>query len=50
MEVIAPYTGDMISLDELERIVREIVNFEIPLVKITDAISSLELKDILIKM
>ena len=42
-EVIAPYIGDTIPKTELERIVNETVNFEIPLVKITDDIFSLEL-------
>ncbi len=42
-EVIAPYIGDTIPKAELERIVNETVNFEIPLVKITDDIFSLEL-------
>lgn len=43
LEVIAPYIGDTIPKAELERIVNETVNFEIPLEKITDNISSLEL-------
>lgn len=43
MEVISPYIGDAIPKDELEKIVSETVNFEIPLVKITDDIFSLEL-------
>ena len=42
-EVIAPYIGDSIPKAELERIVNETVNFDIPLVKITDDIFSLEL-------
>lgn len=42
-QVIAPYVGDCIPTDELKRIVQETVNFDIPLVKITDDISSLEL-------
>jgi threonine synthase len=42
-EIIAPYIGDTIPKNELERIVNETVNFEIPLVKITDDIFSLEL-------
>ncbi len=42
-EIIAPYVGDTIPKDVLERIVNETVNFEIPLVKITDDIFSLEL-------
>jgi threonine synthase len=43
MEVIAPYIGEAIPEDVLEKIVSETVNFEIPLVKITDDIFSLEL-------
>jgi threonine synthase len=43
MEVIAPYIGNTIPKDVLEKIVSETVNFEIPLVKITDDIFSLEL-------
>lgn len=42
-QVIAPYVGDTIPEAELRRIVAETVNFDIPLVPITDAISSLEL-------
>jgi len=42
-EVIAPYIGDAIPKDVLEKIVSETVNFEIPLVKITEDIYSLEL-------
>ncbi|MBL7702707.1 MAG: threonine synthase [Ferruginibacter sp.] len=42
-EVIKPYIGDAIPKDVLEKIVAETVSFEIPLVKITDAIFSLEL-------
>jgi threonine synthase len=43
MEVIAPYIGDAIPKAVLEKIVSETVNFEIPLVKITEDIFSLEL-------
>jgi threonine synthase len=43
LEVIAPYIGDAIPKDVLEKIVSETVNFEIPLVKITEDIFSLEL-------
>lgn len=43
LEIISPYIGDTIPKDVLERIVSETVNFEIPLVKITDDIFSLEL-------
>jgi threonine synthase len=41
--VIKPYVGDTIAEAELRRIVRETVNFDIPLIKVTDAIFSLEL-------
>ena len=43
IEVITPYIGDAIPKDVLEKIVSETVNFEIPLVKITNDIFSLEL-------
>ncbi|MEO6356991.1 MAG: threonine synthase [Ferruginibacter sp.] len=42
-QVIKPYVGAAIPEGELRRIVHETVNFDIPLVKITDAIFSLEL-------
>ena len=42
-QVIAPYVGDCIPPNELKRIVHETVNFDIPLLRITDNISSLEL-------
>lgn len=42
-EVIKPYVGDSIPADELRRIVSETVNFEFPLVRVTDDIYSLEL-------
>jgi len=42
-EVIKPYVGDTIAEDELFSIVKETVNFPIPLVKVTDDIFSLEL-------
>ena len=42
-EIISPYIGDTIPKEELEKIVSETVNFEIPLVKITEDIFSLEL-------
>jgi threonine synthase len=42
-KVIQPYAGDTIPENELRRIVAETVNFDIPLVKINDSISSLEL-------
>ena len=41
--VIAPYVGDAIPKNELQRIVSDTVNFDIPLVKINEQISSLEL-------
>ena len=43
LQVIQPYVGDTIPQKELRKIVRETVNFDFPLVKITDSISSLEL-------
>lgn len=42
-QVIRPYVGDSIAEDDLFRIVSETVNFPIPLVKVNDRISSLEL-------
>ena len=42
-EVIKPYVGNTISEADLFNIVKEMVNFPIPLVKVTDAIFSLEL-------
>ena len=42
-QVIKPYIGDAIPDAELRRIVGETINFDIPLVKVTDAIFSLEL-------
>ncbi len=42
-KVIDPYVGDAIPKAGLKRIVSETVNFEIPLVKINDAVYSLEL-------
>lgn len=41
--VIAPYVGDAIPKHELQRIVNETVNFDIPLVTVNNSISSLEL-------
>lgn len=41
--VLSPYVGNTIPAAELERIVSETVNFEFPLVKVTDNIYSLEL-------
>jgi threonine synthase len=42
-QVMKPYVGDTIPELELRRIVEETINFDIPLVKVTDAIYSLEL-------
>ena len=42
-EIISPYIGAAIPKDVLKKIVCETVNFEIPLVKITEDIFSLEL-------
>ena len=42
-EIISPYIGAAIPKEVLKKIVCETVNFEIPLVKITDDIFSLEL-------
>jgi threonine synthase len=42
-EVIKPYVGNAINENDLFSIVKETINFDIPLVKVTDNISSLEL-------
>ncbi len=42
-EVIKPYVGDTINETDLFSIVQETINFNIPLVKVTDNIFSLEL-------
>jgi threonine synthase len=42
-QVIQPYTGDSIPVNELRKIVAETINFDFPLVQVTDSISSLEL-------
>lgn len=42
-ELIQPFVGDAIPASILKTIVEETVNFDIPLVKISDSISSLEL-------
>jgi threonine synthase len=42
-EVIKPYVGAAIDVDSLRRICRETVDFDFPLVNITDRISTLEL-------
>src|ERR1700733_592079 len=41
--IIQPFVGDEIPDDILRKIVNETINFDIPLVKISDSISSLEL-------
>ncbi|MEP7256732.1 MAG: threonine synthase [Flavitalea sp.] len=43
MQVIAPYVGDTIPENELQRIVAETVNFDFPLVNVEGNIFSLEL-------
>ena len=42
-KVMAPFVADCIPEEELRRIIADTINFDIPLVKIEDAISSLEL-------
>jgi threonine synthase len=42
-KVIRPYVGDTIQEEDLYQIVSETINFPLPLVKLTDAIYSLEL-------
>ncbi len=42
-QVIRPYIGDSIPVNELRKIVAETINFDFPLVQITDSIASLEL-------
>ena len=42
-KVMQPFVGDTIPADELQRIVNETINFDFPLVQITDNIFSLEL-------
>ena len=41
--IISPYIGDSIPANELQRIAREAIDFDIPLVKVKDNIFSLEL-------
>lgn len=43
LKIIQPYIGDAIPENELKRIVEETINFEIPLIKVNESISSLEL-------
>src|SRR4030095_13207789 len=42
-QVIQPYVGSDIPARELKKIVKEAINFEIPLIKLSDNIYSLEL-------
>ncbi|MBP6732875.1 MAG: threonine synthase, partial [Chitinophagales bacterium] len=42
-EVIRPYAGDTIAESDLHQICEHTVNFDFPLVRVTDSISSLEL-------
>lgn len=42
-DVIKPFVGDTITTVDLQKIVNETINFEMPLVKITDSIFSLEM-------
>ena len=42
-EVIKPYVGNTITDDELYNIVKETINFSLPLVKVTEDVFSLEL-------
>jgi threonine synthase len=42
-EVISPYVGETIPENELKKIISETINFDFPLIKITDNIFSLEL-------
>ncbi len=43
LEVINPYVGETIPQNELKRIISETINFDFPLVQVTDNIFSLEL-------
>ncbi len=43
LKILKPYVGDTIPEEDLKKIISETVNFEIPLVKINESISSLEL-------
>ena len=42
-EILMPYTGEVIPRKEMETIIGEAINFEFPLVQVTDRIFSLEL-------
>jgi threonine synthase len=42
-QVMSPYTGNTIPEEVLRLIVKEAINFDIPLIQVTDTISSLEL-------
>ena len=43
LKILQPFVGDAIPEDELKKIISETINFEIPLVKVNENISSLEL-------
>ncbi|MEZ5029580.1 MAG: threonine synthase [Ferruginibacter sp.] len=43
LQVITPYVGESIPKKELDRIINETVNFEFPIIKISESIYSLEL-------
>jgi threonine synthase len=43
LEVISPYVGDAIETNELRKIVEETVNFDFPLVQLSDDVFALEL-------
>lgn len=43
LQVITPYIGESIPKKELDRIINETVNFEFPIIKISESIYSLEL-------
>jgi threonine synthase len=43
LKILKPYVGDTIPEEDLKKIISETINFEIPLVKISENISSLEL-------
>ncbi len=43
LKIIRPYVGDVIPGNELKKIAAETINFEIPLVRVSESVSSLEL-------
>ena len=43
LKILKPYVGDTIPEEDLKKIISETINFEIPLVRINEHISSLEL-------